>query len=211
MGKAKAIRKLIKKGITAVQKKRTKENKRLAATDPERLSLKKQKNLYASLDKKVMDVKSELRKKYGDNHQAIVDSPEYRRMLNKKLTEREKELLEDRKRDAIGSGEFELFLPFNKQTENRIRKQEAGIRKAEREAEDGPQPFDRGGDVVQPKDPLTLGAAKKLAKGLREKKDKTAQQRFLTGFASGVFKLTPADRYMKTYGKQARAKTRKDK
>ena len=200
MSKVKALRKLVKKGITAAQKKRTKENKRLAETDPEKLSLKKQKNLYASLDKKVMNVKSELREKYGDNHQAIVDSPEYRRMLNKKLTEREKELLEDRKRDAIGSGEFELFLPFNKQTENRIRNKRSQ--------------YDRGGDVVQPNKPLQ-GAARKLAKGLQGKannfKPKTAQQRFLTGFASGVFKLTPADRYMKTYGKQARAKTRKDK
>ena len=75
--------------------------------------------------------------------------------------------------------------------------------------------YDRGGDVVKPNKPL-IGAARKLAKGLSQGKEgnfkpKTAQQRFLTGFASGVFKMTPADRYMKTYGKQPRAKTRKNK
>ena len=176
MGKAKVLQKLIKKGITAVQKKRTKENKRLAEVDPEKLYDKKQINVFASLDKKVMRVKNELRDTYGDDHIAIIDSPEYKKKLNAILTDKEKKLLKERRSDPYNSGEFELFLPFKK--EGYIAKKEstkASLRKKKPKYDVN---YDMSDEEMFPDIPFSKGG-------------------FLTGDTSSKVRITPSDYYMK--------------
>ena len=68
--------------------------------------------LYNSLRKKVIAIKTKFRDKYDDDHQKIIDSPEYKKLLKKRLTRDEKDLLKEEKTNPLNSGEFELFLPF---------------------------------------------------------------------------------------------------
>ena len=167
MGKAKVITKAIKK-----------------------LAGKKDKKMrYSSTKAEKENAIEELKRNYGRNYKPtdrqIINEVKLQRMLNAENPVRAaKDLIKERrKKDKLDS------------SQKKVAKEMAKEEQQSRDAMFGF--YERGGDVVQPKDPLTLGAAKKLAKGLREKKDKTARQRFLTGFASGVFKLTPADRYMR--------------
>mgnify|MGYP003135044012 CR=1 FL=1 len=74
--------------------------------------LKVAKKLYDSLEKKIIAIKTKFRDKYDDNHQKIIDSPEYKKLLKKRLTRDEKNLLKEEKTNPLNSGEFELFLPF---------------------------------------------------------------------------------------------------
>ena len=68
--------------------------------------------LYNSLRKKIIAIKTKFRDKYDDDHQQIIDSPEYKKLLKKRLTRDEKDLLKEEKTNPLNSGEFELFLPF---------------------------------------------------------------------------------------------------
>ena len=180
MGKAKVITKAIEK----LTKRKKDKKMKYSATKAEK-----------------ENAIEELKRNYGRNYKPtdrqIINEVKLQRMLNAENPVRAaKDLIKERrKKDKLDS------------SQKKVAKEMAKEEQQSRDAMFGF--YERGGDVVQPKDPLTLGAAKKLAKGLREKKDKTARQRFLTGFASGNFKVTPADRYMKAYGKQPRAKTRK--
>jgi len=187
MGKAKVITKAIEK----LTKRKKDKKMKYSATKAEK------ENAIA-----------ELKRSYGRNYEPtdreIRETVKIERMMKAEDPVRAaKDLIKERrKKDKLDS------------SQKKVAKEMA---KEEQESRDAMFGFyDRGGDVVQPNKPLQ-GAARKLAKGLQGQgkannfKPRTAQQRFLTGFASGVFKLTPADRYMKTYGKQARAKTRKDK
>jgi len=81
--------------------------------------LKGAEKLYNSLRKKIVAIKTKFKDKYDDDHAKIVDSPEYKALLKKKLTREEKNLLEEERSSAYNSGELELFLPFKK---NKIQK-----------------------------------------------------------------------------------------
>ena len=74
--------------------------------------IKMGEKLYNSLRKKVIAIKTKFRDKYDDDHQKIIDSPEYKKLLKKRLTRDEKDLLKEEKTNPLNSGEFELFLPF---------------------------------------------------------------------------------------------------
>ena len=74
--------------------------------------LKVAKKLYDSLEKKITAIKTKFKDKYDGDHQKIIDSSEYKKLLNKKLTREEKNLLEEEKTNPFNSGELELFLPF---------------------------------------------------------------------------------------------------
>ena len=176
MGKAKGLQKLIKKGITAAQKIRTKENKRLAKTDPEKLYDKQTKGLYESLDRKVMRVKNELRDTYGDDHIAIIDSPEYKKKLNAILTDKEKKLLKERRSESYNSGEFELFLPFKK--EGYIAKKESTEASLRKKKPKDNVYDDMSDEEMFPDIPFSKGG-------------------FLTGDTSSKVRITPSDYYMK--------------
>ena len=106
---AKELAKIAKKNIKdAVKKRKTKKTS--SDVNPEKAYAEKIAGLENNIIKKVKSVKQQLSKEFKGKDQDIIDSDKYKKMLYKRLTDKEKAVYNDMRQDPVGSGEFELFV-----------------------------------------------------------------------------------------------------